>query len=160
MMVRDWIKAAQTAGWVVKSVKGHTITLGCACHGCHGARSYLLESLDTAPPRCDLPHVNGYARPAFDQYSVLVDELRRRRMDIGLDQMDLGEAMGVPDGYVNKMESFARTASPVMLLLWAQSLGLELTSRPVALPPATIKAIQDRQSRPYDPKHARMKHDR
>ena len=157
-MVREWIKAAQAAGWVVQGVRGRSITLTCACHGCRGSREYLLESLDGPPPPCALDHVNGHSRPAFEGYQDLVAELRRRRVDLGLDQMDLGAAMGVPDGYVNKLESFARTASPLTLWLWAQAVGLRLTYRPAALPPATLKAIEDRQARPYDHNRARSKH--
>ena len=68
-------------------------------------------------------------------------------MALGLDQMDLGAAMGMADGYVNKLESFAKIASPSTLLVWLQAVGLEMVGQPVALPPATLEMISGRQLR-------------
>lgn len=117
------------------------IVLHCACMGC---RNELVVSIVTLPSDltpCNRHHVKGYAGHAFAGYAALVATLRRRRMDIGLDQMDLGSAMGMADGYVNKLESFARIASLDTLSLWMQALGLELTSDPAALPVATFNQI-------------------
>ncbi|MGB1214980.1 MAG: helix-turn-helix domain-containing protein [Pikeienuella sp.] len=163
MMVRDWIRSAQAQGWLVSGVKGRVITIKCDCIGCHGTKDYFLESLDAPPPPCALDHVEKpkverVSRPAFTKYENFIAEFRRKRVTLGLDQLDLGEAMGVPDGYIGKLESFARVASPVTLLLWAQTLGLEIITRPAALPPATIKAIQDRAASPYAHNQVRQKH--
>lgn len=146
--VRDWIRSAKVAGWVVQAIDGRRVIMQCACVGCHNRLTLRFADLSADLDRCDWPHVRGYGRDAFDQYAALVDVLRRRRMALGLDQMGLGAAMGMADGYVNKLESFARIASPITLLLWAQSVGQELTSRPIALPQVTLDPIDHRQSAP------------
>jgi hypothetical protein len=114
-----------------------------------GCRNGLILELAYLPeniPTCDWDHAGGYSREAFDRYAVFVAELRRRRMDLGLDQMDLGAAMGMADGYVNKLESFARVASHSTLLLWAQSVGLELVGHSGALPAATLEVVERRRA--------------
>jgi len=158
-MVREWIRKTEQAGWRVASVKGKRITIRCGCIGCPASRNYLIDGLDAVPAPCDLPHKNGHAKEVFDTYEKLVAELRRHRVQIGLDQQDLSDVMGVADGYIGKLESFAKTASPVTLMLWAQSLGLSITTTPAAMPKATAKAIQDRASSPYAVNQARFKHD-
>lgn len=85
-------------------------------------------------------------------------ELRRRRLQLGLDQISLNEAMGTAEGYLSKLESFQRIAPFPMLQLWAQSLGLAITTAPAVLPSATIAAIDRQRSAPYQPNQARFKH--
>tara|TARA_R100000935_G_C2838899_1_gene169843 strand:+ start:3776 stop:4330 length:555 start_codon:yes stop_codon:yes gene_type:complete len=145
--VREWFRRAKAAGWLVQAINGRRVTMQCACIGCRNRLTLRFADLSTDLGRCDWPHVLGYSREAFDQYAALVDVLRRRRMALGLDQMDLGAVMGMADGYVNKLESFARIASPSTLLLWLQAVGLELTGCPAALPPLPLNAVANRQNR-------------
>lgn len=119
----------------------------CGCTGCRNRITHRFADPPVELGRCDWPHSRGYSQPAFDQYVRLVGVLRRRRMALGLDQMDLGAAMGMADGYVNKLESFAKIASPSTLLVWLQAVGLEMVGQPVALPPATLEMISGRQLR-------------
>jgi hypothetical protein len=160
MFAQEWIKKAQGNGWRVAAVSGASIEMRCAKQGCPGRHVLPMGNLGPVLDQCALDHVGQYGRETFDGYEALIAELRRRRVQIGLDQGDLGNAMGVPDGYINKLESFKRTATPVTLLLWAQSLGLTLTTAPAPLPPATIRAIEQRTANPYNAKQARFKHDR
>jgi transcriptional regulator with XRE-family HTH domain len=158
MGARDWIKAAEGQGWRVASVSGAVLRLHCDKPGCPGEMVLPLDNLGPVPDGCTLGHVGGHSRAAFASYQVLVEELRRRRRSLGLDQQDLTAAMGVPDGYVSKLESFARIASPPTLLLWAQALGLYVTTSPAPLPPATLRAIEQRQGKPYAENQARWRH--
>jgi len=160
MQTRHWIKEAQRQGWRVASVSGLNMRLQCDKYGCDGSKMLPLDNLGPVPEPCNRPHVANYARQTFEQYETLVDELRRRRRQLGLDQADLNSAMGVTDGYVNKLESVARVATFPTLQLWAQSLGLSLTTCPAPLPAATMRAIEHRQAKPYMPTQARFKHDR
>ena len=159
MRASEWIKKAQRNGWRVDRVSGLSLRLCCSRQGCAGKLSLPLDNLGDIPAPCDLAHVGEYASSVFDGYKELVGELRRRRRQIGLDQQDLCDAMGVADGYINKLESFAKVASPPTLILWAECLGTSLTFAPAALPDATLRAIEGRQARPYQHAQARFKHD-
>lgn len=116
-----------------------------------------LENLGVPPGPCSLPHQGAFAQQTFDEYVTIVGELQRRRRQLGLDQVDVNEAMGAADGYISKLEALHRTAPFPTLQLWAQTLGLSITVAPAALPPATIKAIEDRKGRPYDESKAHFK---
>jgi hypothetical protein len=159
MQTRQWIKEAQLKGWRLASVSGLSMRLECSKHGCSGHKDLPLDNLGPVPEPCDKPHVQGYSQSTFDEYSGLVGELRRRRRQLGLDQTDLNAAMGVTDGYVNKLESLARVATFPTLQLWAQTLGLSISTAPAPLPPATLRAIEYREAKPYQPNQARYKHD-
>ncbi|TNE43429.1 MAG: hypothetical protein EP341_11445 [Sphingomonadales bacterium] len=156
--LRNWIKGAERNGWRVDGAAGLEMRLRCSCIGCDGAKLLPLDNLGPIPEPCALPHDGMHARKVFDEYRALVEHLRRRRRSLGLDQQDLNDAMGLADGHLNKLESFARVAAPPTLLLWCQSLGLQLTVTPAPLPAATARAIEARQSRPYQEQQARWKH--
>lgn len=95
-------------------------------------------------------------RPVPSDYQEIVSSFRKRRVDLQLSQEDLNDAAGMTDGYVAKLESFARMASPAMLCLWAQSLGLRIAVLPDVLPNATRAAIANRATDPYDINKARF----
>jgi transcriptional regulator with XRE-family HTH domain len=158
MQIKRWIKEAEKAGWRVSGVHGPELRLSCSCYGCTGSLSVSIANAGPVPEPCQRPHVKNYSRDTFAHYQSLVEELRRRRRALGLDQIDANAALGLSDGHLSKLESFARIASPPMLLLWAQGLGLSITTTPAPLPPATVKAIQDRAGRPYQEQQARFKH--
>lgn len=159
MMVRQWIKSAQAVGWVPAGVSASQLQMVCGCTGCTGHLVVPIGNPGPTPEPCSLPHDRGHARKVFDEYRVLVAELRKRRRALGLDQIDVQTAMGAADGYINKLESFAKVASPPTLILWCETLGLRLTTSPAKLPEATLRAVQERQARPYNAKQARWKHD-
>ena len=117
MDAKQWIKAAELNGWRVDRTSGQTICLCCSKQGCYGTITASLGNLGPAPDPCPLDHVGYYSRPVFEKYRALVSELRHRRMQIGLSQEDLCSAMGMADGYVNKLEAFAKVASPDTLFL-------------------------------------------
>lgn len=133
------------------------MTLACQCTGCPGRLTLPLQNLGPIPEPCDKPHISGMGRAAFASYETLVSELVRRRCQIGLAQADVDDAAGLTSGHVAKWESFAKVASPPSLLLWAQTLGLQITTAPAPLPAATIRAIDDRQAKPYRADQARFK---
>ena len=110
------------------------------------------------PEPCQLLHRKRYSPEVFGAYERLVAELRRRRRSLGLDQADVNAAMGMADGYIAKLESFARVAPFPTLQLWATTLGLNITATPTALPDATIRAIEARKAMPYDEQKARFKY--
>lgn len=132
--------------------------LVCGNVGCPGEITVSLHNPGPAPAPCSLPHVSGYAAPVFDEYKALVAHLVRRRMALGLDQADLNAIMGTAEGYVSKLESFARVATLPMLQLWAQALGQDITTKPAPLPAATAAAIQRRSTSPYRREMNRSKH--
>ena len=159
-MFRTWLKKSQENGWRLAGVTARECVLQCSAHGCSNEKHFLLDTLGQAPTPCEREHVNGYGKPAYDDYTKIVLELQRRRTQIGINQDDLDTALGVADGYIAKLESGARTPSPVTLIMWAQAVGVEIHFKPAILPPATLKVIEQRQTRPYEINQARFKHDR
>lgn len=153
-----WLKQAQGNGWRVASVAGKSLRLQCSKTGCSGEVRRQLEELGTVPVECHLEHVGQHSKAVFDQYRALVEELRRKRRAIGIDQTDLNAAMGMADGYLNKLESFQRIATFPTLHLWAQCVGLGLTTTPIPIPDATLRAMKKRQSNGYQHSQARFKH--
>lgn len=91
-------------------------------------------------------------------YKAMIAKLRARRLQLGLSQEDVNAAAGLTDGHIGKLESQARTASLPTLALWAQTLGLEVAFSPATLPRATQRALQARESKPYDRSKAKFKH--
>lgn len=158
MLASQWIKDSEAAGWRVSSITGSRIRLACSKAGCLGHIAAALDGLPSVPGPCALPHVGQWSATTFAQYQTLVDELRRRRRQLGLDQGDINHAAGLADGYVNKLEAFAKIASMPTLQLWAATLGLSITTAPAPLPPATTRAIENRAGNPYQPNQARFKH--
>ncbi len=158
MMVRQWISAAQEAGWVVGRVSALEITMKCGKAGCPGTITVPIDNTGPPPPPCQLPHERGYAAKVFASYQATVEELVRRRRSLGLDQIDLNDAAGLTEGHISKLESFARIATPPTLHLWAETLGLYITTAPAPLPPATLRAIESRRNRPYQEQQARWGH--
>lgn len=160
MTIRKWISDAQANGWIVQGVRHDKIKLVCSAHGCLSEHTASLDDPGPIPARCEKPHKMGYARATYDAYEDMVGELRRRRRLLGLDQGDLNAAMGMTDGYINKLEALHRTCAPPTMLLWAETLGLRFTTVPATLPPATLRAIEQRASKPYAHAQARYKHDK
>lgn len=149
MSAEKWIKQAQKNGWVVAGVDGLEIRLRCQCHGCTSALTLPIQNLGPVPDRCAEPHINGYSRAAFAGYQQMVEELISRRRNLGLSQDDLNAASGMTEGYINKLESYAKIAAPPTLQLWADSLGVTFTIRNTTLPPATRRAVEARIGNPY-----------
>jgi hypothetical protein len=160
MGTRDWIKQAEQVGWRVSSIRGLTLRLACSCIGCPGSLVVPLSNLGGVPAPCPLPHVSGHGKAAFGRYEVLVADLVRRRVQLGLSQPDLDAAIGWPDGYCAKLESGARTSSPPTLLMWCDALGLQIITAPAPMPDATRRAIEQRAVNPYRHDQARFKDDR
>jgi hypothetical protein len=126
--------------------------------GCLETTSISLTSPIEIPKPCSAKHIQGYDEHTFELYSGIVGDLREKRSQLGLSQEDVTAAMGVADGYINKLESYARVATFPTLQLWAQTLGLSITTTPAPLPPATTRAIEHRKDRPYQSNQARYKH--
>lgn len=158
METRQWIKGAETAGWRLAAVSAVEMRLACARPGCPGSLSVSLHNPGPIPEPCAADHVSGYGVAAFTAYQDLVELLRTRRRALGLAQGDITDAMGMAEGYIAKLESFAKVAPLPTVQLWAQTLGLYITTAPAPLPLATRAAIERRQANPYQPHQARFKH--
>lgn len=156
--VKRWIGSAERAGWRVAYVTATEIRLACAKHGCQGALTVSLNNPGPAPDPCGREHVQGYSAAAFEDYKALVGLLIQRRMALGLDQADLNAILGLADGYVAKLESFARVTTIPTVQLWAQALGLAITTTRAPLPAVTAAAIQRRAHSPYRAEMNRSKH--
>jgi hypothetical protein len=148
MLRAQWIKAARAAGWRESKPDGPVMLLRCAVQGCPGALSLPLDNLGPPPDPCKLEHVGQYAGPAFATYADLIRHLIAKRKSIGISQEDVAAAAGLADGHISKLESFDRIAQFPTLQLWAHTIGLEITTRPIALPPATVRTIERRPA-PY-----------
>lgn len=157
MNVREWISAAQSNGWRVSHVTPDDIYLRCSAKNCASANQASLFDLGPVPKVCRAKHNPGRPRPVFARYKEIVDEMRRRRLQLGLSQEDVNAAMGMADGYVNKLEVHERFGTFATVQLWADTLGLILTTAPAPLPPATLRAIERRKGNPYQAMQARFK---
>lgn len=157
MRATQWIKQARDAGWRVASSRDGILTMCCAYQGCTGSHALSLSNLGPIPGPCALKHVGQYGAAAYALYTDLVDDLRRRRRALGLSIEDLNDAAGMADGHLNKLESFARTAQFPTLQLWAETLGTQITLKPIPLPPATLRAIERRKANPYAANQVRTK---
>lgn len=157
MSATEWIKSAQAAGWRVKSASKLELVLICAKPGCKGRKALPLDNLGPKLGPCALAHVGPYSAKVFGEYKGLVDQFRRRRRALGLSQEDTTAAAGMTDGYINKLEALDRVASLPMLQLWAETLGLQISTTPAPLPAATLRALEYRKATPYRPEMARFK---
>ena len=157
MSAKEWIKAAELAGWRVKSASCRELVLMCGKPGCKGRKVLPLDNLGPELAPCSLAHVGPYSAKVFGEYVGLVDQLRRRRRALGLSQEDITAAAGMTDGYINKLEALDRAASLPMLQLWAETLGLVITTTPAPLPAATLRALEYRKATPYRAEMARFK---
>lgn len=158
-MFKAWIKKAESNGWVFDQLKGSTLTLRCGVQGCTGKTYHDLNKVSDPPAPCTKAHVNGFSQRLFNEHKHLVRELQRRRRQIGLSQADLDDALGLADGYVAKLESFARIPQGPTLLMWCQSLGVKIELRPAQMPVGTLAAIERRKNNPYREQNARFAND-
>ncbi|WP_375173381.1 helix-turn-helix domain-containing protein [Pseudooceanicola sp.] len=142
MSIGDLIKAATKAGWLVDTTSGGEVVLSCSCPGCPGRKRLPVDNLGPVPSPCDLEHIAGAAPHVWAQYETLVGEFRRRRRQLGLDQGDVANAMGVADGYVGKLEAMHRIPRPDLVWIWAETLGLGIVLEPTELPEATREILR------------------
>lgn len=64
-------------------------------------------------------------------YEVLVLQLRSRREDLGLTQLDLAITIGVSDYLVTKWENLIKIPTAFGLMCWCQALGLTMVASDV-----------------------------
>jgi len=161
MQFRKWIQATEASGWSVSSVHGLKLTLQCTKQGCTSTKVLPLDNLGDIPAPCQAEHVGQYSAKVYDNYRSLVAELVRRRHSLGLSQEDIGGASGLADGHINKLEAFERTAQLPTLQLWAATVGMQIAMRPCPLPPATIRAMEQRPAplRQTTPTQLRLTHE-
>lgn len=66
-----------------------------------------------------------------DDYAVIVDALRARRIALGLSCEELDDRAGFTTNYANKLENYdkhwGRGFGPLSLALWLQALGVKIT---------------------------------
>ena len=72
--------------------------------------------------------VAGLAEHAF--YSTLVKQLRQRRNELGLSQLDVAMAVGVSDYMITKWECLLKVPTAYGLMCWCQALGVSLSVAP------------------------------
>lgn len=151
----DWTEAARDNGWNVEE-HGGLFRLTCMQKGCSG--SVEIAPGDPIPEPCKERHTHTWQE--MRAYRKIVARLRSRRRQIGLSQDDVSAALGMADGYINKLESFAKNASLPTLALWAETLGFSVSFQPTEFPPATKRALDSRKANPYDEARARFSHDK
>ncbi len=59
-------------------------------------------------------------------FDDLIAQLKRRRYELGISQLQLDRYIGTTDGHVAKWESGNRRPTGYLLFCWAQALGLEV----------------------------------
>ncbi|WP_396022169.1 helix-turn-helix domain-containing protein [Celeribacter litoreus] len=157
MTLSEWLRSAQGRGWSAGQVTPEAISLHCSSPTCSTHISRSLRSLGRPPKPCRKKHPTVLEDGRHDPYAKLVAKLRRRRVELGLGQEDVNAAVGFADGYISKLEAMHRFPHASTLVLWCQTLGIELIEAPAPLPQATISAIEGRRSRPYARHQARFK---
>lgn len=60
-------------------------------------------------------------------YAHLIEELKRRRQELGLSQAAMDDRLGVSEGCVAKWESYARLPGAFFLMCWVEALDGKLT---------------------------------
>lgn len=143
MLISHYIRNMESLGWRVHSFRDGAFCFKCEKVGCEGVHNSTSDEMSNPGP-CSLPHTGNLGKPAIELYTQFIDLLRMRRKAIGLSQEDITECTGLADGHINKLEAQHRIASMPTLLLWAQSIGLELTVRPAPLPTKTCLTIERR----------------
>ncbi len=57
-------------------------------------------------------------------YPELVAVLARHRQGLGVNQVEMGERIGMPSGYLSQLECYSRTPTAQTVFLWLEALGL------------------------------------
>ena len=64
------------------------------------------------------------------EYRQLIERLRAKRRQLKLTQFEVSSRMGLTDNLVNRWEKLQRFPKGPLLILWAQTLGLNLEITP------------------------------
>jgi DNA-binding transcriptional regulator YiaG len=80
------------------------------------------------------PKVYSRGTTATEQvfYNDLMQELRAKRIELGITQRVLSEQLGVAENLVSKWEVGMRAPSAFFLMLWCSRLGVVLCLKPVS----------------------------
>lgn len=153
MIDSPFLSQVQSSGWLIHSVDGDRVTAKCPRYGC-ALMTYLYPG-KPIPNACS---------PSKDMAEVAIKDMAEafrflieRRHDIGLDQLETTDCIGLVHGHLHKLESGARTGRVDTFLAWAQALGYEMVLRPVGLPPKTLLTIAQTRDRAAIRKRRRQK---
>lgn len=153
MKQAEFIRETQMNGWRLWWANHNGLMFICGYQGCGGSVRIRDWREAAIPDRCDGEHINNFCAPAIYAYEDLVAELRRKRHLLGLSQEELGFGSGLADGHINKLEADGRTATLPTLLIWAGSLGYDITLTPAPVPPRILRMIESKagRARPASP---------
>ena len=63
----------------------------------------------------------------MSDYNSIRQQLRRRRLELGLSQTALGAEIGTSQSHISDLESDHHRATAPVLVRWAEALGFEIT---------------------------------
>lgn len=86
----------------------------------------MLIATATAPLRSRI-HSRASTLSETEFYSTLVKDLRSRRQNLGLTQLDVAMKVGVSDYLVTKWENLLKIPTAYGLMCWCQALGVQLS---------------------------------
>ena len=86
----------------------------------------MPPSVDTLPPLRSRLMSKTATLTEHEFYASLVDQLRSRRQELGLTQLDVAMDVGVSDYMVAKWERMLKMPTSFGLMCWCHSLGVSL----------------------------------
>jgi len=87
----------------------------------------------------------GLRRQHTPRYKLMLQRLRRVRLDTGLTQAEVAQALGTTQAYVSKSESGERRIDAVELFDFARVYGAPLET---LLPASKVRRLADARARP------------
>ena len=138
-MDRKFLERIQDAGWGVEQVTENRCVGVCQREGC--AVRIVINEGDDIPVCKDRP--GSLQEHAVETMDDIRHTLMERRMRLGLIIAQVEEVAGMSDDHVAKMEAGSDLKRPQLetLLLWCQTLGMELVLRPGKVPRQTLEVM-------------------
>lgn len=137
MMDPRFLRDVQTAGWNISEVDDHNVLAKCPRFGCE-----LKVLLNPAKPIPATRKTDAdLAEIAVPSFNAALEFLMDRRNELGLNQAELEECIGLTKDHLAKVESEVRIPNIMTFIEWAQGLGYGVYLRPIGLPPLTLSTI-------------------
>ena len=138
---QDFLRALQSAGWLIKAVDEDKATVSCPRSGCGLNLTYrpgrkIHQSCAKEPTIAECP-VRG-----FDDARVF---LRQRREDLALSIKDVEEVAGMAVDHLAKFEKddSVRIPNAQIFFEWVQALGYQVVLKPAELPVYALRIVAE-----------------